>query len=81
MTNCKSNSTLITENGKETNGTLVNPIVTREELDRFKEIVFKDYGIQLSDEQALEQATALIVLFETLVTKRIASKKREADNI
>jgi hypothetical protein len=37
--------------------------ITPEELEKFKEIVRKDYEIELSDAQATEQAIALFKLF------------------
>ncbi len=52
---------------------LTNSLVTREELDRFKEIALKDYGVKLTDEQAFEQATALLNLFDSLIKKRLES--------
>lgn len=50
---------------------LTNSLVTREELDRFKEIARKDYGVELTDQQAFEQATALLNLFDYLVEKKL----------
>jgi hypothetical protein len=54
---------------------LTNSLVTREELDRFKEIALKDYGVTLTDEQAFEQATALLNLFDSLIKKRLESTR------
>lgn len=54
---------------------LTNSLVTREELDRFKEIALKDYGVELTDEQAFEQATALLNLFDSLIKKRLESTR------
>ncbi len=41
--------------------------ITQEELDEFKEIAFKEYGIRLTDEQAFEQGFALFNLFDYLI--------------
>ncbi len=76
MTKCKSNSTLINSNGNELSENLFNPIVTRQELERFKEIARTDYGAELTDEQALEQATALVIFFETAIKRSLEIKKR-----
>ena len=54
---------------------LTNSLVTREELDRFKEIALKDYGVELTDQQAFEQATALLNLFDSLIKKRLESTR------
>lgn len=59
---------------------LTNSLVTREELDRFKEIARKDYGVKLTDQQAFEQATALLNLFDYLVEKKL-DKNRQRVNI
>jgi len=50
---------------------LTNSLVTREELDRFKAIAKKDYGVELTDQQAFEQATALLNLFDYLLEKKL----------
>jgi hypothetical protein len=52
-----------------------NELVTKEELEKFKEIARKDYGVELTDEQAYEQAAALINFFEA-VMKDLMEKKR-----
>ena len=59
---------------------LTNSLVTREELDRFKEIALKDYGVKLTDEQAFEQATALLNLFDYLIENKL-DKTRQRVNI
>ena len=59
---------------------LTNSLVTREELDKFKLIVKKDYGVELSDKQAIEQATALLSLFDYLIDSRL-ELRRERVNI
>jgi len=80
MTKCKSNSTLINSNGNGLSENLFNPIVTRQELERFKEIARTDYGADLTDEQALEQATALVMFFETAIKSSLETKKRTNNN-
>lgn len=59
---------------------LTNSLVSREELDKFKLIVKKDYGVELSDKQAIEQATALLSLFDYLIDSRL-ELRRERVNI
>jgi len=59
---------------------LTNSLVTREELDKFKLIVKQDYGVELSDKQAIEQATALLSLFDYLIDSRL-ELRRERVNI
>ncbi|MCL4354400.1 hypothetical protein M1349_02905 [Patescibacteria group bacterium] len=58
---------------------LTNSLLTREELDEFKELVFKEYGIRLSDEQAFEQATALLLLVDTLIEKTLANRRNRVN--
>lgn len=55
-------------------------IITREELAEFKEIAKKEYDVELTDNQAFEQATALLnladhILKKTLVKKTETSRK------
>ncbi|MCB9813742.1 MAG: hypothetical protein H6772_05085 [Pseudomonadales bacterium] len=59
---------------------LTNSLITREELDKFKEIARKDYSIELSDDEAFEQATALLNMFDYLIAARLDSR-RERVNI
>lgn len=54
---------------------LTNSLITREELDEFKELAFKEYGVRLTDEQAFEQATALLMLFDTMIDKTLESRR------
>jgi len=58
---------------------LDNSLITREELDEFKVIAFKEYGIQLTDEEAFEQATALLRLFDVLLEKRLATRRNRVN--
>jgi hypothetical protein len=53
--------------------------VTRAELDEFKEIALKEYGVKLTDEQAFEQATALLLLVDTLIEKSLANKRNRVN--
>lgn len=61
---------------EEKNVILTNSLVTREELDEFKELAFKEYGVRLTDEQAFEQATALLLLVDTLIEKTLESRRK-----
>lgn len=56
-----------------------NSLVTRGELDEFKEIALKEYGVKLTDEQAFEQATALLLLVDTLIEKSLANKRNRVN--
>lgn len=49
---------------------LNEPKITPEELEKFKEIVRKDYDRELSDAQAAEQATALLNMFDYFINKK-----------
>ena len=80
MTKCKSNSTLINSNDDGLPEDLVNPIVTREELERFKKIAWDDYGVELTDKQAYEQAAAIITFFEGLILKRLDPNRLSNNN-
>lgn len=42
-------------------------IVTDEELQEFKSLVFKTKGIKLTDEEAYDQASRLVLLVEEYV--------------
>ncbi|KKT87030.1 MAG: hypothetical protein UW86_C0011G0002 [Microgenomates group bacterium GW2011_GWA1_Microgenomates_45_10] len=80
MTKCKSNSTLINSNDDGLPEDLVNPIVTRKELERFKKIARDDYGVELTDKQAYEQAAAIITFFEGLILKRLDPNRLSNNN-
>ena len=58
---------------------LTNSLVTQEELDEFKEIALKEYGVKLTDEEAFEQATALLLLVDTLIEKSLANKRNRVN--
>lgn len=58
---------------------LTNSSMTKLELDRFKEIVRKDYGVELTDEQAFEQATALLNLFDYVIESRLDSSRNRVN--
>lgn len=53
-----------------------NPIITKEELEEFKKIARKEYGVELTDEQAYEQGSALLNLFEQAIKERVEKKKK-----
>lgn len=46
-------------------------LLTDDELKKFKEIIRKDYGVELTNKQAIEQGGALVSLFEHLLRKLI----------
>lgn len=48
---------------------------TPEELEKFKKIARKDSGVELSDAQATEQATALLNFFDYFIDKRHKEKR------
>lgn len=58
---------------------LTNSLVTQEELDEFKEIALKEYGVRLTNDQAFEQATALLLLVDTLIEKSLANKRNRVN--
>jgi len=58
---------------------LTNSLVTKKELENFKAIVKKDYGVELSDKQAVEQATALLNLFDYLISSRLESRRKRVN--
>ena len=53
---------------------LEDSLVTREELDEFKRLAFKEYGVELTDDEAFEQATALLRLFDSMIDEKLATK-------
>ena len=56
-----------------------NSLVTREELDKFKELTRKEYGIELTDAQAFEQATALLLLVDIVIDKTLVYRENRAN--
>lgn len=48
-----------------------NELVTKDELEKFKEIARKDYRVELTNKEAFKQATALVSFFESLIKKRV----------
>ncbi len=52
-----------------------NSIFIREEIEEFKQIALKEYGVNLTDEQAFEQGSALVSLAETVIKKTIEKRK------
>ena len=80
MTTCKRKCTLTNSSDKQSYEDLVNPIVTKEELEQFKKIARDDYGVELTDEQAYEQAAAIVTFFEGLILKRIDPNRLSNNN-
>ncbi len=58
---------------------LENSLVTREELDEFKRLAFKEYGVELTDVEAFEQATALLRLFDAMIDEKLATKRQRVN--
>ena len=54
-------------------------LINKEELEEFKEITFKEYGITLTGEQAYEQGAALLRLVDCLIKK--TSQKRQSQGV
>lgn len=46
-------------------------ILTEEEMQEFKRLVLKKYGIELTDDQAMDQGSRLVQLFELLLKNKI----------
>lgn len=46
-------------------------ILTEEEMQEFKRLVLKKYGIKLTDEQSMDQGSRLVLLFELLLKNKI----------
>ena len=51
---------------------LPTALVTEAEVAQFKELAYREYGVTLTDQQAYEQAIALLTLFDSLLEKRLA---------
>lgn len=51
--------------------------ITKEELEEFKQLAFKEYGIKLTDEQAYEQGSALLRLMDCVLDKTLQQKKED----
>lgn len=56
-----------------------NALVTKEELDEFKKLAKKEYSVELTDEQAFEQATALLLLFDSVIETTLVSRKKRVN--
>ena len=52
--------------------------ITKEELEEFKRLAFKEYGVKLTDEQAYEQGSALLRLMDCVLDKTLQEKKEES---
>ena len=55
--------------------------ITKEELEEFKLLAFKEYGVKLTDEQAYEQGSALLRLFDCMIDKTVQERKQAAIRI
>ena len=53
-----------------------NSIFTKEEIEEFKQLALKEYGVKLTDEQVFEQGYALMSLVE-IVIKKITEKRKK----
>lgn len=80
MTTSNRKCTLINSSDKQPYEDLVNPIVTKEELEQFKKIALDDYGVLLTDDQAYEQASALVAFFEAVMHDLMEEKRRSINN-
>ena len=80
MTTCKRKCTLTNSSDKQSYEDLVNPIVTKEELEQFKKIARDDYRVELTDEQAYEQASALVAFFDAVFHDLMEQKRRSINN-
>lgn len=54
-------------------------LITKGELKKFKEIAFAEYGIRLTDQQAFDQASALLGLFDSLIKQTLESKRTQVN--
>lgn len=50
--------------------------LTKSELEQFKKIVLEDYGVELTDEEALEQAIPLVTFFEAVFKDLLKERMR-----
>lgn len=50
--------------------------LTKSEIEEFKKIAFEDYGVKLTDEQALEQGIAIVSFFEYIFKERLKNNKQ-----
>ncbi len=55
------------------------PNLTSEGLEEFKQIILEDYGIELSDQQAYQDAVAFLESFKALATNTILMQKEPID--
>lgn len=49
-------------------------MINLEDLEEFKQIIFEDYGIKLTDQQALQDALAFLDAFRILVVDTFEEK-------
>ena len=50
--------------------TITYPSLTKEEMEEFKRLTQEVYGDKLTDEQAYDQGSRLIMLFEMILKNR-----------
>lgn len=50
--------------------------LSKSELEQFKKIVLEDYGVDLTDDEALEQAIPLVNFFEAVLKDLRKEKMR-----
>lgn len=53
---------------------------TEQELNQFIKIAETDYGVKLSRQQAFDQASNLVTLFETLINQGLDRNRIKANN-
>lgn len=58
-----------------------NLLITKEELEEFKALALKEYGIKLTDEQAFEQGRALLNLFDQMLNCRLQKSYKSPSKI
>lgn len=54
-------------------------MISLEGLEEFKQIIFEDYGIKLSDQQAYQDAIAFLEAFKILVNNSGLIQKQSID--
>ncbi len=50
-------------------------MIPKEAIKEYKELTKKEFGVELSDEEAEQQATNFLKLFETILKKEHKRKK------
>lgn len=49
--------------------------LAKSEIEEFKKIAFEDYGVKLTDKQALEQGIAIVSFFKGYIFERLKKNK------